>query len=139
MRWWLRARHRLPRLLSVSGGASSKANCRKAQRRWAKIGCAILQLDGDGDVSTCSEPAAQPSSPVSSPSAPLPPSPGDQASGKKKCCDCSVKDIFEFDFKKCRDCIKKLICRKCFPSAQEYYLKYSFKYILKYCQVECCH
>jgi hypothetical protein len=65
-----------------------------------------------------------------------PPSTSDPASGKKKCCNCNVDDLFNYDFKKCRDCLKKLICTKCYSSAQEYHLKYSFKYILEYCQTE---
>ncbi len=67
----------------------------------------------------------------------LEPAPSDTASGKKKCGDCNINDIFNYDFKKCRECIKKSICTKCFSSAQEYQLQYSFKYILEYCQVVC--
>ncbi len=55
------------------------------------------------------------------------------ASGKQKCCDCNVNNLLIYDFKKSLECIKKLICAKCFSSAQEYNLKYSFKYILEYC------
>jgi hypothetical protein len=95
--------------------------------------CAILQLDGDGDISVCSEPAVQPSSPAPLPSAPPPPSPSIPA--KKKCSDCNINDLFNYDFKKCCDCIKKLICSKCYSESKEYHLKYSIKYILEYCQL----
>jgi hypothetical protein len=101
--------------------------------------CAIPQLDGDSNVSVCSEPAAQPSSPASatstSPSASPPPSPSSPA--EKKCSDCNINDLFNYDFKNCRDCLKKLICSKCYSESKEYHLKYSFKYILDYCQAEC--
>jgi hypothetical protein len=116
----------------------------------------IPQLDGDGDVSVAGldessllstplprGPPATPSSPTQSTSpAPSPSttpklSPRDPVSGNIKCCDCSVNVLFNYDFKKCLECIKKLICAKCYASSQEYHLKYSFKYILEYCQVEC--
>jgi hypothetical protein len=86
--------------------------------------CGIPQLDGDGNVSVCSELAL-----------PLPLL-SDPASGKKKCCNCNFNDLFNFDLKKCRDCLKKLICTKCYSSAQEYHLKYSLKYIFEYRQIE---
>jgi hypothetical protein len=70
--------------------------------------CAIPQLDGDGDISVCSEPAAQPSSPAPLPSVLPLPSPSIPA--KKKCSDCNINDLFNYDFQKCCDCIKKLIC-----------------------------
>jgi hypothetical protein len=88
--------------------------------------CAILQLDGDGNVSVFSESPAQPSSPVSAPSTSgrLPPSPSGLA--KKKCSDCNINDLFNYDFKKCRDCLNKCFCRKFYSESLEYCLKHSF-------------
>ncbi len=63
--------------------------------------------------------------------------PSDPASGNNKCCECHVNVLFNYDFKKCVDCLKKLIGAKCFASSQEYHLKCSFKYVLEYCQAEC--
>jgi hypothetical protein len=61
--------------------------------------CAIPQLDSDGNVSLCLEPVAQPSSPASalSPSALPPPSHSGPASGNKKCSECKVNDLFNYD------------------------------------------
>jgi hypothetical protein len=117
----------------------------------------IPQLDGDGDVSvagsdessllstppprglpaTSASPTQRNSSPAPSPSMTPKLSPSNPASGNSKCCDCNLNVLFNYDFKRCLECLKKLICAKCFASSQEYRLKYSFKYILDYCQVEC--
>jgi hypothetical protein len=89
-----------------------------------------------GPPTTPSSPTPR-ASPAPPPSKSPKPPPSNPASGKQKCCDCNVNDLYNYDFKKCQECIKKLICAKCFSSAQEYNLKYSFKYILEYCQNEC--
>jgi hypothetical protein len=99
--------------------------------------CAIPQLNGDADISLCSEPVAQPSSPASIPLPSAPPPPSPSCPAKKKCSDCNINDLFNYDFKKFRDCLKKLTCSKCYSESKEYHLKYSFKYILDYCQAEC--
>jgi hypothetical protein len=99
--------------------------------------CAIPQLDGDGNISVCSEPAVQLPSPASAPSPSAPPPPSPSGPAKKKCSDCNINDLFNYDFKICRECLKKLICSKCYSESKEYHLKYSFKYILDYCQAEC--
>ncbi len=79
---------------------------------------AILQLDGDSGVSVCFELVAQPSSPASAPSPSAPPPPSPSSAAKKKCSDCNINDLFNYDFKKCRDCLKKRICRKCYSESE---------------------
>jgi hypothetical protein len=56
--------------------------------------CAIPQLNGDSDVSVCTDPASQPSLP--SPSLSSLPPPIGLATVKNKCCICNDNKIFNF-------------------------------------------
>jgi hypothetical protein len=104
--------------------------------------CAILQLDGDGDVSLCAETASQPATPPPPPATlpPLttPPPPSDPDTVKNLCTSCTAAPILNYERRIRIECLEKLVCKKCFTTASEYSLKYHFfKYMYGYCQVEC--
>jgi hypothetical protein len=98
---------------------------------------AILQLDGDGDVSLGAETASLPATPAPPPTT-TPPPPSDPATVKNLCTLCNAAPIFNYERSICVTCLEKLVCKKCFTTATEYRLKYHFfKDMYDYCQAEC--
>jgi hypothetical protein len=80
---------------------------------------AILQLNSDNSI--CSDSASEPRSLLQPPQPP-----DDPATVKNLCCLCNTNNIFNYDLRKCQDCLKKLIFMgiRYHSSSSEYNLKH---------------
>jgi hypothetical protein len=128
----LQAHPRLPRPPSGSGSTHSRLSrqmagtgqmCANPQRRLCRV------RNGIATIHVLPPPPPPPATP---------PPPSNPAVVKNLCSSCTASPIFNYERRKLKECLEKLVCRKCFTTSSEYNLNYHFlKYIYEYCQIEC--